>query len=101
MHAAYAQFCLLILFFTGSHQSSLFDRPCWTLCRQCYTKKPCTYCIEKIWCAIHKVAAALHVLNMFVVFPSFLPTQTVKVFYELSGNLCLRQSGRVEVERQS
>ena len=55
--------------------------------------------------AIRKVVAALNtLLNVFVVFPSFLPTQNVnEVSYTLSGkeNLSLKpQSGRVEVARQ-
>ena len=56
--------------------------------------------------AIRKVVAALNtLLNMFVVFPSFLPTQTIKEgFYQLVGkrkHLFAWISGRVEVARQS
>ena len=29
---------------------SLFDRPCWTIGRQCYTKKLCTYCCAVCLC---------------------------------------------------
>ena len=56
--------------------------------------------------AIRKVVAALNTLpNMFVVFPSFLPTQTVKEgFYQLAGkrkHLFACMSGTVEVARPS